>query len=243
MDAHFPEWTVLTWNVQGAKSTDLDRIASFVRDHAPDVVLLQEVRRPQYEQLAGALGMTANWTFKHFAFSPFFTRFAEGTAMLTPHRLSATGDMVISSVRTRRSWRRRTVQWGLVERADHTAYRVVNAHMTPHGLRRQRLEEAERITQLVEELGDEPPVVLGGDFNDREHPELVLALPGVEHLRPAATNPAEDPIHVLDHVLLPAEATAVSVTVPAGGPQWHGVSDHLPVVVRFSLRWVRGEFV
>ncbi len=44
------EWTVLTWNIQGTKRTDLDRVAEVIAAEQPDVVALQEVRKPQAER-------------------------------------------------------------------------------------------------------------------------------------------------------------------------------------------------
>ncbi len=236
------EWCVVTWNIQGAKRTDLRRIAEVLDEARPDAVLIQETRRAQARELADRLGMRVEWAYKHWALTPFFTQFAEGAAILTPHFLSSTGDSVISSTTSRRTWRRRIVMWGLVERDDQTAYRVYNAHLTPHDAAAERLAEAGRISEIVEAAGDAPPAVVGGDFNDVDQPELLDALPGVEHVRPAPTNPASAPMHVIDHVLLPVEATGVTVDVPPGGPEWRNVSDHLPVIVRFRLRWVRGEF-
>ncbi len=237
------EWCIVTWNIQGAKRTDLRRVAEVLDQARPDAVLIQETRRAQARELADRLGMRVRWAYKHWALNPFFNRFAEGAAILTPHALSETGDTVISSATSRRSWRRRIVMWGLVERDDHTAYRVYDAHLTPHDEPAKRLAEAGRITAIVEAAGDSPPAVLGGDFNDVDQPELLDALPGIEHVRPAPTSPANAPTDVIDHVLLPAEATGVTVEVPAGGPEWRDVSDHLPVIVRFRQRWVRGEFV
>jgi endonuclease/exonuclease/phosphatase family metal-dependent hydrolase len=49
------------------------------------------------------------------------------------------------------------------------------------------------------------------------------------------------PAQLLDHVLLPAAATDVSVSVPRGGTDWAAISDHLPVTVRFSIPIVTTE--
>ena len=61
------------------------------------------------------------------------------------------------------------------------------------------------------------------------------SLPGVEHVVPSGTNPSEQPTQLLDHVLLPADATDVTVSVPGGGTDWAAISDHLPVTVRFAI--------
>ena len=49
------EWTVLTWNIQGTKRTDLERVADVVAAQQPDVVAFQEVRSSQAAELAERL--------------------------------------------------------------------------------------------------------------------------------------------------------------------------------------------
>lgn len=240
MPSEARRWTVLTWNLQGTKPTDLDRVVDEIRRRAPDVMLLQEIRRPQAVELGRRLGMDHHWVFKHHAFAPLATDHAEGAAILTPHALTQRGSDVVSDSRWKRWWRRRIAVWALVERADHTAYRVVNVHLSPHDLRDQRLVEADRISAIVARWGDAPPVIVGGDMNDHREAEPLERLPGVEHVASPPTNPAVAPTNVLDHILLPSDATDVSLEVPDGGPRWDGVSDHLPVTVSFSLDWVTG---
>lgn len=236
------EWTVLTWNIQGTKHTDLDLIRDVIRAETPDVVVLQEARRPQTAQLAALLAMTSTWTEKHHPFRPLLPGRAEGAALLTPHTLTATGDVEISSAASKRSYKRRVLQWGTVQRADASAYRVYNAHLSPNDLAAERRAEAAEIARLVASHGDSPPAVVAGDFNDQSEPEIIAALPGIEHVVSPDTNPADTPVQSLDHVLLPPEAYAVSVSVPGGGDDWAALSDHLPVTVRFTLDWVQGGF-
>lgn len=237
-----PEWTVLTWNVQGTKPTDIARLAEVIRRDAPDVVVLQEVRLPQARELAAELGMQQVWTFKHHALAPLLPDRAEGAAILTPHTLSRAGDQVVSTARWKRTYRRRIVQWALVSRSDATAYRVINAHLSPHDRLADRLDEADRIAAIAGGLGDSPPVVVAGDLNNDGEPAVTDRLPGIEHVAAPPTSPSSSPKQRLDHVLLPVEAYRVSVSAPAGGDDWAALSDHLPVTVRFTLDWVRGDF-
>jgi endonuclease/exonuclease/phosphatase family metal-dependent hydrolase len=231
-----PEWTVLTWNVQGSKSTDIEAVAAAIRAHTPDVVALQEVRRPQATELAHTLGMRFTWADKHWPLRPLLMGRAEGLAILTPHGLDAAGHARISEVDSRRSWRRRIAQWALVGRPDGTAFRVYNTHLSPHpNLGALRREEALRLSRIIDEHGAEPPLILAGDLNDHDEPAIVYTLPGVEHIAPPPTNPSDGPTKSLDHVLLPADAHDVSLSVPAGGADWAGLSDHLPLTVRFTL--------
>ena len=79
-----------------------------------------------------------------------------------------------------------------------------------------------------------------GDLNDTGSPEIIALLPGIEVLAPPPTNPSDRPTASIDHVLVPPEATGVSVSAPAGGPGWAELSDHLPLTVRFTLDPVEG---
>ena len=126
--------------------------------------------------------------------------------------------------------------WALAGRADQSAVRIYNLHLSPHENAAARRAEAVRVRGIVGEHGDEPPAIIAGDFNDAEDATIIDALPGIEHETPSFTNPSENPSQVLDHVLLPVDAEHVSVTVPAGGATWAAISDHLPVTVRFTLR-------
>lgn len=236
------EWTVMTWNIQGRAKTDLDRIVEEIRRHEPDVVALQEIRKGQAEYLARHLSMRFAWALKHWMFYPFFKRWAEGAAILSPHVLDAAGHSVISDETSRRKWERRIVQFALVGRADSSAYRLYNVHLSPQEAAASRREEAVAVTEIVTEHGDAPPAIVLGDFNDDDDPYVIYTLPGIEHVTPPPTNPAAGPTKVIDHILLPSEASAVSVTVPAGGDRWDNVSDHLPVTSSFLLDWIVGDW-
>lgn len=234
---------MLTWNVRGSARPDIVRIAELIRAEAPDVVTLQEVRKAQAAELAAALRMKFTWALKHYPWTPLLRGAAEGMAILSPHALDAAGHSELSSGRSAWTYRRRIGQWALVGRGDASAYRVYNAHLSPHELAFERRSEAVTLADIVASHGDAPPAIVAGDLNDDTDASVIYALPGVEHLTPPPTNPADEPTAVLDHVLLPPDARDVAVTVPAGGPSWAELSDHLPVTVRFSLDWVQGDWV
>lgn len=235
-------WTVLSWNIRGSGKPDLDRLASIISVESPDVVVLQEVRKNQAERLAQLLAMRYTWALKHYPFTPLLARCAEGAAILSPHALDAAAHTEIGARSSSWTWRRRIAQWALVGRADTSAYRVYNLHLSPGDRRTDRRAEVDHVTDLVAGHGEAPPAVIAGDFNDGADPSVVAALPGLEPVPPSHTNPAEAPTQTLDHVLVPPDANDVAVTVPAGGPEWAELSDHLPVTVRFRLDWVRGDF-
>ena len=232
-------WSVLTWNLHGSAGPDIEAAARSIRAQAPDIVVLQEVRKHHTEALARALTMRYSWALKHAPYTRVMWWRSEGMAILTPHLLDAVGHTEISDDQPMRSWRRRLAQWALVGRADRSMVMIYNLHLSPHQDADSRRSEARRVAAIVEEIGDDPPPIVAGDFNDADDPSIIEVLPGVEHERPADTNPSESPSQLLDHVLLPANATDVSVTVPAGGPEWAAISDHLPVTVRFALSSAR----
>lgn len=228
-------WTVLTWNLQGSKSTDLERVARVIRADSPDVVALQEVRRPQARALARSLAMRHCWAPKHNPYRPLWSERAEGAAILTPHELTDADHMVISTVTSKRSYRRRIALWATVVRADDSAVRVFDAHLSPHAMSAERLAEAHHISAISARLGDTLPVIVAGDLNNHGEPAVIGALPGDELSPAPATNPSESPEQRLDHVLVPHGSTLIDTMVPRGDEGWAELSDHLPVTVRFEL--------
>lgn len=236
------EWAVLTWNIQGSKPTDLARVADVIAAESPDVVALQEVRRPQAAELADRLAMSSVWNVKHHPWRPLFPRKAEGAALLSPHTLGNTNHAEVSDASSKRNYRRRIVQWALVERADGSAYRVFNLHLSPHDMHEERRNEAAHISAIARSLTDSPPTIIAGDLNDHGSPEMITLLPGIEAIAPPPTNPSHAPTDCIDHVLVPPASSAVSVSVPAGGIEWAELSDHLPLTVRFTLDWIQGGF-
>lgn len=236
------EWTVTTWNIRGSEKPRIAGLAEAIAAEAPDVVLIQEIRRSQATALASRLGMRFSWAEKHAPYTKLAWWTIEGMAIMSPHALDAAGHTELRRGTLRHPWRRRIVQWALVGRPDHSTYRVYNLHLSPHERAPDRREEAVRVAEIVRGHGDVPPAIVGGDFNDDLDSSIIYALPGIEHIGVPPANPSDVPTRTLDHVLLPTDATDVSVTVPGGGDDWTALSDHLPVTVRFTLDWVEGEF-
>lgn len=234
---------MLTWNIQGSKRTDLERIAEVVSAAGVDVVALQEVQRPQARDLAERLTMRHTWAEKHNPLHPFLRGRAEGAAILTPHALTNAGHAQISAASSKRTFKRRVVLWATISRSDATGYRVYNAHLSPHDAAHERVSEAQRIADIARQHADAPPMIIAGDLNDPYEPAVIAALPGIEAITAPLSSPSLAPIQALDHVLVPPAATAVSVSAPAGSEAWAELSDHLPVTVRFSLEWVDGDWL
>ena len=236
-------WCVTTWNVHGSEEPDVASLATAIGVEAPDVVVLQEIRDHQADDLARSLSMRYSWALKHSPYTRLLRSRSEGMAIMTPHALGAPGHTEISEHQPIRSWKRRIAQWALIGRPDHSMVMIYNLHLSPHDDAEARWQEAHRVREIVASIGDDPFPVVAGDFNDADQPMIVAELPGIEHLEPPPTNPAESPHQRLDHVLLPVSADDVAVTVPAGGSEWAAMSDHLPVTVRFTLPIAAGVFV
>ena len=241
MSTERSSWTVLTWNLQGSKSTDLGRVADVIRAESPDVVALQEVRRPQADALARSLTMNRCWAQKHNPYRPLLTKRTEGAAILAPHELRDADHTVISTAGSKRSYMRRIVLWATVTRGDHHAVRVFDAHLSPHDLSAERLAEATQISTIACRFGDDLPIIVAGDFNNHDQPDVIGALPGVELTAAPATNPSEAPKQHLDHVLVPSGSIAIDTAVPTGSDRWAALSDHLPLTVRFELSGHSGD--
>lgn len=213
----------------------MSAVAARLQTEAPDVIVLQEIRKPQVAELARLGNLRFTWARKHYPYSRFAPRLAEGLAILTPHALGAAGHTEVSDGERASSWKRRIAQWALVARPDGSTVRVYNVHLSPHadGTHKRRAE-AVRLADVIAEHGALDEVIVGGDLNDDLDSTVIYALPGVEHLPAPPTTPSAVPTKCLDHVLVPADATDVSVTVPGGGEDWVAISDHLPLTVRFT---------
>ena len=235
-------WTVATWNLHGSAGPPIASVAARLRALPPDVVVVQEVQRRQAASLAEALGMQHHWALKHYPWTPLLKAKAEGMAILTPHTLSATGAMSLTPQRSRWTYKHRIVVWGLVARPDDSAYRVYDLHLVGGDATRDRLDQAQRVTALVAEHGGAPAWWPATSTTRRDR-RFVDALPGIEGPAVAATIPARaNRAQRIDHVLVPADATDITVAVPPGGAEWAALSDHLPVTTTFALGWVEGDF-
>jgi endonuclease/exonuclease/phosphatase family metal-dependent hydrolase len=243
-------WTVVTWNAHGSAEPPIGPAAAALAALQADVIALQEVRPAQAAGIANALGAAHVWRLGHYVPTwPWRLRTcAEGLAIVTPHVLRPEAIEVISRRRSRWSWRRRIQIEALVERSDHSAYRLINAHLSPGRLGAERRAESARVAARAGRVTS-PAAIVAGDLNDAGEPVVAATIEaaGVRDawsaagVEPALTNPSSDPYQTLDHVLVPASASDVTVDVPPGN--WAEWSDHLPVRATFTLQWAAGDFI
>ena len=252
---------VMTWNLRGSARPDLALVAKVVREQAPDVLALQEVRERQARSLAAALGgVEWRWHAKHrppFLPGPLGRRWTEGLAVLTRLPLLAVDVATVSDGAPLRSYRRRIAQDVVIAVGEGAAavgevaaaVRVVNTHLASDDAD-SRAQQTARVLELVAAITDEPRVALErtvvvGDLNTPDEPGVIGALvaAGFAETWPQVgvgegwTNPAHAPAQRLDHVLVGAGLTPVAATVLAT-PETRDArraSDHLPLLVDLHL--------
>jgi len=222
----------VTWNILGAHDPNLDLISSVISGYLPDVVALQEVRRHQARGLASRLGWKVVWTRKHYPFSPLVWWRAEGLAIVTPHSIDDLISVSISPGVSTWTFKHRVAMAVTVSR-DGETMRVANTHLASHDAD-ERIAQARRVLPLID---NRQPAVVAGDFNAVDELEVIrefgaaaLVDPGGEY-----SNPSIAPRQRLDYVLIPQSATVTTQVTPEGGESWNQLSDHLPVLVEFSI--------
>lgn len=228
-------WRVLTWNVRGAARPDLRAIAEAIESYRPDVVALQEVRRGQSRRLARVLGWHQTWCRKHFPLTPAVWWWAEGLALLSPHDLADVHHESLSPDVSSWTHRHRVMLAATVDRFDGSSLRVIDLHLATGPEPAERVAQSERVARYVG--GPAGRTVVTGDLNAPDEPAVLRALLALGLRDPggAPTNPSHEPRQRIDYVLVPGAATVTEQDQPRGGPPWHRLSDHLPVLVAFDL--------
>ncbi|NMD26275.1 MAG: hypothetical protein GYA65_19045, partial [Actinobacteria bacterium] len=213
---------------------DLGAIAAVVREHEPDVLALQEVRRGQAKRLARRLGWQVVWARKHYPYSPLVWWRAEGIAIISPWVLSARMRTTISPGISTWIYKHRVLLAATITRRDG-ALRLFNTHLASHDAD-ERIAQAKRVADHVR-VDTTPRHIVTGDLNtnDGSEVEVLRELRAVGLTDPdgAFTNPSGAPYQRIDYVLVPHDAIVTATHTPAGGDAWRDLSDHLPVLVEF----------
>ncbi|HEY0520822.1 MAG TPA: endonuclease/exonuclease/phosphatase family protein [Ilumatobacteraceae bacterium] len=225
-------WRVMTWNILGAHRPNLDVIGEVINGYAPDVVALQEVQQRQARGLARRLGWNVVWTRKHYPYSPLVWWRAEGIALVTPHAVS---ELVCASISPGVStwiYLHRVAMAATVTRGSDVL-RVGNTHLASHDAD-ERIAQARRVVALI---GERQPRVVAGDLNASNEVEVVREFAALDLVDPGGqySNPSIAPVQRIDYVLVPSAAKVTAQLTPDGGEQWSELSDHVPVVVEFSI--------
>lgn len=226
----------MTWNILGAHDPDLGDIAAVLREHEPDAVALQEVRRGQARRMAQRLGWQHVWARKHYPYTPLLWWRAEGLAIVSPWALSGRMRTTISPGVSTWHYKHRVLLGATVRRRDG-ALRLFDTHLASHDAD-ERIAQARRVADRIR--ADTSPLrVLAGDFNTtddtavevmREFRPVDLVDHGGEH-----TSPSNAPYQRLDYVLVPTAVRVLATVTPDGDQLWRRLSDHLPVLVEFEV--------
>ena len=227
-------WRILTWNLRGAGRPDLQLVAEVIREHRPDVVALQEVRRAQAATLARLLGWHHTWARKHHPYTPFAWWLSEGLAIMAPGPLSSITRRTISPGVSTWTYRHRIVLAATVDR-DDDRLRLYDTHLAAHRHPDERIAQAGRVAALVSEEAA-PLAVVAGDLNAPGEVEVVREFHPVGLRDPGGgpTNPSIAPRSRLDYVLVPERSRVTEQWESPGGEWWWAISDHVPVVVEFE---------
>lgn len=225
-------WRVLTWNILGSRQPNLDVISEVIAGYSPDVVALQEVQQRQARGLARRLRWRVIWTRKHYPYTPLLWWRAEGLALLTPEPVGEMISVSISPGTSTWTYRHRVAMAATVTRGSE-ALRTVNTHLASHDAD-DRIAQARRVAAII---GARRPAVVAADLNAVDEVEVIREFGTAGLMDPGgdSSNPSIAPVRRLDYVLIPETATVTARLTPDGGERWHALSDHLPVLVEFSV--------
>lgn len=228
-------WRIVTWNVRGSARPDLTAIADVVRQYAPDVLAVQEIRRGQAAELARLLGWQHRWARKHHPYTPLMWWLSEGLSILSPFPLDAVQRESISPGVSTWTYRHRVLLAASANR-DGEYLRIYDTHLAAHHHPDERIAQAARVAQRIR-TDNAPLVVVAGDLNAAGEVEVIREFRPAHLVDPGGgpTNPAIAPRQRLDYVLIPERAHLVEQHEPAGGERWWAISDHVPVMVEFRL--------
>jgi endonuclease/exonuclease/phosphatase family metal-dependent hydrolase len=234
----------MTWNLQGSQRPDITKVADKIQQFQPDIIAIQEIQKHQAQALARWLEWSYVWAFKHNGYSPLLPRRAEGMAIMSRLPLSNTGETTLTSGYGRFTYRRRIAMWADIN-LNAQAITLVNTHLASDDVGDEGSHQARTLRTLIDGWQQQQHVLIAGDFNDHQRPDIVNIL-NAEHnhdawtnstsrSRNGLTNPTKSPYQRLDHILVPRTHTIARVEVPDTDQSWIELSDHLPVIATINL--------
>jgi endonuclease/exonuclease/phosphatase family metal-dependent hydrolase len=239
---------IMTYNVHRCVGVDrkLDpaRVAAVIAQARPDIVALQEVDVgrsrtggvDQAHAIAHRLGMAF-----HFNAALKVEEEQYGDAILTSGDLKLIKAGPLPGSSTLQSLEPRGALWAQIEIGGRRL-QVLNTHfgLVPHEQRAQAacLAGADWISSPLRE----DPLILLGDFNATPHYSAYRTLAGRlkdarlanRQERASPTFPSRFPVLAIDHVFVSPGVTVQSVRAITA-PLARAASDHLPLVMEFSL--------
>lgn len=200
---------------------------TFLRAEDADIALLTEVdagsRRSRHASQIDAMAMESGLT--HARFFPtrsVGTSINEGNAVLS--RFPVTGERA-HPLQSRVN--PRTLGETTLALPDGTRMTALVAHLALGS--RPRESQLAEIAEHVKRI--EGPLVLGGDFNERDHHSFKLLRKAGLAPVSVASYPSWKPRHALQMLFLSRHFSLVQASVPDGAR----FSDHLPLIVEIEL--------
>jgi endonuclease/exonuclease/phosphatase family metal-dependent hydrolase len=164
-------------------------------------------------------------------------------AIMSRLPLSNTGRTTLTSQYGRYTYRRRIAMWADIN-LNAQAITLVNTHLASDDVGDEGSNQARTLRTLIDGW-QQQHVLIAGDFNDHQRPDIVEILNGdlnhdawtnsTSRSRNGLTNPTKSPYQRLDHILVPRRSAVEHVEVPETNNDWATLSDHLPVIATINL--------
>lgn len=245
--------SILTYNIHKGFSSNnrqfvLHRIRDQLRELDVDVALLQEVMG-EHREFAKAIRnwpdasqfeFLADQVWHHYAYgkNAIADGRHHGNAILSKFPFSAWGNINFSPFRrASRSLLHGNITVPELQKHVH----VISLHMGLLGMER-RTQIKQLNSHLLNTLEREDAVIIGGDFNDWSSRQVSRYLDpelGLQEVffssqqRFARTFPARWPLLCVDRIYF--RGMALETCTCLDNPLWRELSDHVPLLARFSL--------
>lgn len=234
---------VLSYNIHKGvcyytRKTVLEELRHGIRAHDPDIVFLQEVRgeskapvAPQFEFLADKI-----WPHHAYGKNAVYTKGHHGNAILSKYPIEHWHNLNISTNQLEsRGLLHAKVKLPKVGQVD-----LFCIHLDL--LEKGRAQQIAKITERIQEVVTDGPVIMAGDFNDwrmrisdKLGKQLGFSEAGLKHLgRHAKTFPSVRPTWALDRIYYRGLQLKDYSVLKDGG--WQKLSDHLAVTATFKLQ-------
>ncbi len=244
----WPMPRIMTYNVHRCVGVDgrldVERTARAIAHAKPDIVALQEldVGRArtggvdQAHAIAERLGMSFHF---HPAFMVEEEKYGDAVLSCLPMRLARAGALPRSTAV--KGLEPRGALWVKIDLGGGIELNVVNTHLSlvPH---EQRMQAAALVgAHWLGHADCADPAILLGDFNAT--PQHAAYRRAAERMRDAQvasrrrrrpTFPSRLPMLRIDHVFVSPSVAVTGAHAP-GGQLMRAASDHLPLVVDFSI--------